>query len=759
MAILQDMQGSFAGGELSPALYGRTDLAKFNNGLKRASNCFIHAHGGVSNRTGFQFIGRAKVSGSAVRLIPFEFNTTQTYILEFGELYMRVIKDGGYVLETAKNITGATQANPCVITSNAHGFSNGDEVYITGAGGMTQINGRNFKVANVAANTFELQDLYGNNVNSSAYTAYTSGGTVARVYTVTSPYSASDLALLKYAQSADVLYMTHPSYAVRKLSRTGHAAWTFTTVTFTASISAPTSVSATPSTGGGTAYVYVVTAVKDETLEESVASSSATANSATLSSTNTVTVSWSAVTGATKYNIYKDDNGLYGFIGSTESTSFIDKNIAADTTDTPPKARNPFSSADNYPGTVTFHEQRLTFAGTNNKPQTFYMSQTSAFENMNVSSPTKDNDAVTFGIAARQVHQIRHMVPLGDLLVLTSGGEWKISPGSNGDVITPASISVKPQGYRGSSHVPPIVIGNIVLYIQAIGCAIRDLGYKLDADGYVGDDLTVLATHLFEGYTIVDWAYCQYPYSIVWVVRSDGALLSLTYLREHQVWAWARHSTDGSFKSVASVAEGNENALYAVVERTINSQTVKYVERLHSRLFTAVEDCFFVDSGLTYDGSAATTISGLDHLEGEAVVALADGNVIKDLTVSAGRITLPTSASVVHVGLAYQSDVQTLPIEYPSQTGAVHAKKKAIGEIALRVVNTRGMWFGPDEDNLTEYKQRSSEVWGDPIALKSGIIDDIVITPDWTNDASIWVQQTDPLPMTIQAIVEGVRNG
>jgi hypothetical protein len=225
----------FTGGELTPLYDGRVDTKGYFKGCKKLYNMMARTQGPAQKRAGTYFIGRAGDDSKPVRVIPFEYSTEQAYILELGETYMRVHKDGGVVTSTGQSITGATAANPVVITySGADTFSNGDEVTITGVVGMTQLNGRRFVVAsvNTGANTFALKDVFGNNVDGSGYTAWASGGTVAEVYEVVSPWAAADLAALKFVQSADTMYFAHPSYPPYKLARTGHAAWTFTKVVF-----------------------------------------------------------------------------------------------------------------------------------------------------------------------------------------------------------------------------------------------------------------------------------------------------------------------------------------------------------------------------------------------------------------------------------------------------------------------------------------------------------------------------------------------
>ena len=597
------LRPSFAGGELSPSLFARVDLAKYQSGLALARNFFIQAHGGAANRPGLRYAGEVKVSATAGRLVPFQFNTTDTYVLEFGQEIMRVIKNGGYVLEADRVITGITQASPGVITTAAsHGFSTGEEVYLEDIVGMTPLNARSAIVTVLSATTFSLTGRDGVAISTAAYPAYVSGGNVARIYQISTPYNAADLPLLKWVQSADVMTLVHPSYAPRDLTRTGDASWTLTTVSFAPAIAAPGAPTVTPRQTGSTTASYAVTAIGAGG-EESLASAATTITNSHAQANNDI--SWTAVAGAVSYVVYKQGSALYGFIGRATGTSFWDNNIKPDESDTPQVAANPFPSSNNYPGCVTYHEERKIYGRTNTKRQSLFFSQPGAYNNFGTSTPTKDDDAIEASLVSRQVQEIRALLSLGNLVVMTSGGEWLAKPGGQSDAITPYSLVVKPQSYRGVSDVPPIVVGNMALYVQDRGQIVRDLGYKYEVDSYTGDDLTLLSRHLFEGRSVKEWGYSQAPYSIVWCVMSDGALLSLTYLREHEVWAWSRHDTDGDFESVAVVSEGSEDVPYFLVRRVINGQTRRYVERMASRQVYDVQDSFFVDGGLSFDNPVA----------------------------------------------------------------------------------------------------------------------------------------------------------
>lgn len=693
--MVRAYQPAFTAGELSPSLWARVDLSKYQTGLKTAKNLFVHAHGGISNRAGLEFINEVKDSADKARLIPFQFNTEQTYVLEFGDLYMRVYRDGGVILSAGVP------------------------------------------------------------------------------YEIVTPYAHTNVADLVFCQEADVMYIVHPGYAPRKLSRLADDNWTLTTVTFAPSISPPASISAVAVVVDMTdwnpqAFYYKVAAVA-ESGEESVPTAPSTfvLNDLTIEG-NYNSISWPAAAGAERYIVYKEDNGVYGYIGGTEGLSFEDRNITADLADTPQVARNPFVGSGNYPRCTTFIEQRLAFASSNNEPQAVWMSQSANYENFGYSKPTaKASDAVTFRIRARQVNEIRAMLPVKGLMLLSSGAEWLVSGGSNSDAITPSAIKIDNQGYRGTSKVQPIVVGNTLLFPQARGGVVRDFSYEFTADGFVGNDLTILARHLFEGRTINAWAYAQAPSSIVWVVLDDGSLVSLTYMKEHDVWAWTRHESGAGavFEDVTVVEEGNEDVPYFIVKRTIDGGTVRYIERLHTREFAAVEDAFFVDCGLSYEGASATVISGLDHLEGEEVVALSNGNVVRNLTVSGGSITLPNATTKAHIGLAYEAALQTLDLDLGNiqGLGTVQGRMKSISEATLRVEDTRGIFVGPYDgdrtsDKLVEYKQRATEAWNEAIQLYTGDIR--ITTPwDWNTSGGVWIKQFDPLPCTILAIMPDVQLG
>ena len=763
----QTIQRSFTSGELAPALQSRADLAKYSSGLNLCENWFIKAQGGAYTRPGFKFIGELGDSSKVGRLIPFSFNTQQTYMLLFEDLTMRVIKAGGFVLKPAATITNVTQGSPAVVTTSAaHTFVTGEQVTITGVVGMTELNGNTYTITVTGASTFSLDG-----VDSTGYGAYTSGGSAQSdgIYELTTTYTEAELPRLGFTQSADVMTIVHPSHDPANLSRTADDAWTLSTINYASTVTAPTISSVVAGgTGAGSynkTYTYVVTAVVDGV--ESLASASSSLTTASLSATAYARITWGAISGAEYYRVYKDpsDNtDFFGWIGDSKNLTFDDFNFAPITSDAPPEDRQPFSGAGNKPSAVNYYQQRQVFANTTNEPQAVYTTQTGNFNSLRTSDPARADDAVTFTIAAQQVNEIRHIISLDALILLTSGGEWKTTEGQD-QVLTPSTIGVRIQSYNGSSWVKPVIINSTALYLQEKGSRVRDLGYEFSSDKYTGNDLSIMSDHLFNGYQITEMAYAAEPYGILWCVRDDGTLLGLTYQREHQVVGWHRHITDGEFESVGVISEDGRDALYAIVKRTINQQTVRYVERLEPREETLAEDCFYVDSGLSYNGSPATVFTGLDHLEGETVVVLADGNVVEGLTVSSGTVTLARAASKVHIGLPYTPAIELLDIDVASAGDSLKSQNLSVSKVTLEVENSRGGFVAPRADLVSgqtpityEIKPRFDVDAYDTIALRT-FKEEVMIDPQWNKGGGIRIEQRAPLPMAILSVIPTVDVG
>lgn len=896
MANTRVYNRAFSGGEMSPDMYGRIDDVKFQTGAATMRNFIATPQGPAQNRSGFSFVREVKDSTKQTRIIPFTFNTTQTMVIEIGAGYFRFHTNGATLItgtpDTYKvggTVTISISSPPVVsstVTLNGHPYQNGDRVVFTTTGslpvGLTA--GTVYYVVNRATNTFKVSAtlggaaIIGSGGQSGVHTVYTyydlgslvsySGSVYyaksnnfstppssdwytlpSSAYEIPNSYSEADLFDIHYVQSADVITFTHPNYPPAELKRFGALVWTFSNSVFTASIAAPINVTSAaynpPSSAVNTDtynnMVYVVTSIAADGVSKSAASATTTVSNNIYVTGAYNTISWDAVTGASRYNVYKRVGGIFGYIGSTTTTSLVDDNIAADMSETPPIYANYFQSAGNYPGAVSYFEQRKCFAGTINDPQKIYMTRSGTENDMSYGVPIRDDDRIEFRVAAREANTIRHIVPLTQLILLTGSAEWRVSS-VNSDAITPSSISVRPQSYIGASNVQPVIINNSLVYGAARGGHVRELGYSWQSSGFVTGDLSIRAAHLFDNLNIVDMTYSKAPLPIIWFVSSNGQLLGLTYIPEQQIGAWHHHDTDGTFESVTCVAEGNEDAVYCVVKRLINGSYVRYIERMETRQVTTLNQCFFVDSGAKYDGTntsavtmtvsggttwgpaetltitassakfsgtndindaiiltdsngtqyrllitgytsstvvsarvdkilpvalrntatttwnfARNSISGLTWLEGKTVSILADGAVHPQRVVTSGTVNLDVAANVVIVGLPYQSDIETLPLAMQID-GFGQGRYKNINKAWLRVFKSSGIFIGPDANNLVEAKQRSTEPYGSPPALKSDEIM-VMLTPTWASSGKVYVRQSDPLPLTIVGLTLEVAIG
>lgn len=925
------IQASFNAGEWSPKLFARVDLTKYRSGAALLQNFFVDYRGGASTRPGTKYILQCYKSSTKVRLIPFQASANVGYVLEFGDGYIRFFFNGSPVLENGQIITSAAAGPPEVFTLPIHLYSNGQWLFIAG---------NYYIVQNATTNTFTLTDLFGNAINTNPFTL---PAPAQRVYTIASPYAATDLALLKFAQNVSEMILCHPSYAPYVLTLVSATDWILLPITIgsTASIPGQPVIAGTfPAPGtapSSTYYSYVVTSV-DGNGQESTPSIQGNGGPSfdlrSVAGTISITLP-TAVPGAVGYNFYKANlnyfgivptGSIFGFIGSTQgndATQFIDDNIAADYSTTPPIDKNPFqgegvgsiqvTANGNYgsvpsvsftgatstisasasavlqvigtptvgaggsgyvvgdsvsftdgvvlivgavsggvvtawdpitttgssPGTIFsggiptnptgqiatsgagsgatatltwgvtivlisnagsgyssaptvtfssgsaaaiatltptsngnptvpgFFQQRLILAAPPGSPQTFYMSQPGSYFNFDVSSISQPDDSITGTLVSGVLNTIKSMVPQSaGLLMFTDRNSWLINGGSNGSAVSPSALVANAQSFNGVSDVPPIIANFDVLYVQAKGSIVRDSAYNIYANVYTGTDISAIASHLFYGYQVTEWAWAEEPFKVVWAIRNDGVMLTLTFLKEQEFIGWSHQVTAGNFKSVCTVVEntptaGEVDAIYTVVQRSVNGQSVQYIERVVERTFpSGVASAWCVDCGIQYSGAPATTFSGAQFLAGLTVTGLADGIVIPPFTMPAnGSFTLPLAASTVTIGLPYTCDLQTLPLEMGDPT--IQGKVKQIGNIDALVADTLGLSCGSDFSNLVPMKDLvvgnvSSMLTGQP----SQIIIDLVsgqartyINPTNTVPGQIAIRQSNPMPATILGVV------
>jgi hypothetical protein len=646
---------SFVSGEFGNKLTGRTDFDKYQSAAKTMENFLVHPQGAATRRVGTQYIASVKTASAKTRLIPFEFSTTQTYILEFGNNYIRFFKDKGQIL---------------------------------------------------------------------------SGGSP---YEISTPYLTAELFDIKFAQSADVMYIVHPNHETMKLSRTGHTSWSLDEIEFTdGPYLAPNTTSTTMTPGATTGTGISLTASANTFVSTDVGRlinfSNGYAKITAFSSATSVTID------------IKDD--------FDNTTATADWKLGA------------FSDTTGHPSCVSFYEQRLVFAGTTSEPQTIFFSKAGDYENM--TAGTNADDAMVYTIAANQVNVIRYLKAQRTLVIGTTAAEYTVSADGTDASITPTNITIKRQSSYGSANVDAVAAGNAILFLQKAKRKIRELAYNFDSDSYVAPDLTILNDIVTES-GIVQMEWQQEPDNILWCVREDGQLAALTYQRSEAVVSWHRHILGGSFdggnavvESIASISgDLNEDELWVIVKRTVNGATVRYIECFSDFDFDETEatDFKFLDSHLTYSGSATTSLSGLDHLEGQTVSILADGSVHANKVVSSGSVSLDREVTKACVGLAYDSVLQTMRIEGGAAEGTSQGKTKRISKVVLRLFETVGVKVGPSLSNLevVPFRTTSSNLSAPVDTLIEGD-KEIEFDDDYNSDGYIFIKQDQPLPASILAI-------
>ncbi len=753
------IQNAFNAGELSSLMLGRQDVDKYASGLFVCLNGIPLTQGAWTRRPGTAYLHQCKHHSKLARVIPFQYSITQTYILEFGEQYIRFFTEHGILTKTTQNITGITKASTAVATySGADTYANDERVFITGVVGMTQVNNREFVVKNVnaGANTFELYETDGTTpVNSTNYGTYTSGGTVGEILEVATDFLEADLADVRVTQSADTLYILHPDYPPQTLVRVSATSWTLSDISFTDGpydTQNTTSTTLTPSAATGTG----------------------------------VTLTASAVTGI---------NGGQGFLttdvgrlirileGSTwgyvvvtgwTSTTVVTVDVLATLTNTSAKSGwrlGIWSDTTGWPRCATFADDRLFMGGAALYPQRLDGSKTGLYTNFspsNSAGTVAADNAVAFSLNSDDVNALEWMISTEKgLLAGTSRGEWLIRPSSLTEALTPTNISGKPTTRYGSASVAPVLAGKAVLFVQRAARKVRELAYVFEVDGFKAPDMSLLAEHITRP-SVYDLAYQEQPQAIMWAARADGVLLGLTYERDQKVVAWHRHELGGASNAagdeipvVESVAvvptpDATRDELYMVVQRYINGGVKRYIEYM-SKIWEVEdeqEDAFHVDCGwTTIVGSPTSTITGLWHLEGETVGAYIDGTKHVDITITNGTATFDRTGTIKTVGYFYNSDGQTMPIEGGAQDGSAQGKLKRIHRVGFWLVDTLGLKFGMDSSNLTEILERQ---WGDDFGVATPLFTGVVrerFEGDYDKLGQIYWRCDGPFPATVLAVM------
>ena len=846
---------NFTAGELSPRLDGRTDLSKYLNGVKKMENLIVHPHGGASRRPGTKFVREVKNSAHNCRLIPFEFNVTQAYILEFGDEYFRIHKDGGTVVDGSSDPIEVTTPYGEDELADLKFTQSADVMYLVhplfAPRKITRTSHTAWSIAEVAFERGPMQDD-----NTSAVTFLAS----ARTGNVNVTASSSTFV------STDVGRLIKVHDGVTKITSLTSATVVATTVQENADgrselMPAYTAATISAHEGDPSSTGLEHNDRYQDTAGQFIAQGFKEGQKITVTGFTTGNNNNSS---AIIVRVTEDTLLLAPSSDVTDEAAGDSVTIAGDLTASTEWALGAFSGTTGFPSAVAFYEQRLVFASTTAQPQTLFFSVGGSFEDFN--GGVNDTDALTYTLGSNQVNIIRYLQAGRVLLVGTSGGEFVVSSSEQAP-LSPTNASVKRQATYGSANIQPVQVANTTLFIQRAKRKLRELIFDLNTDSYQAPDLTILAEHITEG-GIKEMALQQEPDNIVWCVRIDGKLVGMTYRREENVIAWHEHTlggksgactvtvsdyanlavgttlkftkSDGTTVTFTSEAAGgsapadtslgfrpnesnnttadniftrmdahadftvanpsaaivtieetnpsatgflscvssdttrltttnqthalvesiatipgdlNEDAVYMVVQRTINLGTKRYIEFFAPFDFgSSAEDAFFVDSGLSYTGTAATSMSGLNHLEGEVVSTLVNGATHPNKAVASGALTLDFSATKAHIGLLYKSTLQTMRIEAGGTEGTAQGKTKRIHEVVLRLFRTIGAKVGSSETELDRIPFRTS---ADEMDQSLGLFTgdkQIEFRSGFDSDGFIVVQQDQPLPLTVIGI-------
>lgn len=795
---MNKIQPSFSSGELSQSLHSRIDIDKYQTGLKTCRNFLINLSGGVSRRTGTKYVATTKTEGDSVRLLPFEASSEDTYVLEFGDYYCRFYKDNGQIITTLDDVD-AWETGTVYVVGNF--IKEDSEIYYC----ITDHTSGTFAI-DLAAEKWLLQSIY-------------------ELPTIYKESEVKDLKFIQSADTMFLAHPDHPIYEISRYGDVDWTFSIYdydvppfmlsnqvTTHTMQVSAVTGTGINLTStddyfdaeqigsyfkiyhdidgqsvkSTFGATGQSTTIqckgawriksfgtTCNLDVSVEKSIDNGSnwTTVRSFTMLNTEIDTygniddfclirlncTSWTVGNTMVLTTDPFNQPGIIKLTAVTTTKAAVGTVIQlfASTGTSDDWAESSWSTYRGFPSALTFFQDRLCFASTYAEPQTIWASKTGDYYNFDVSDPLVDSDRISIQLASKKLNGINNLVFLNNIIALTSSGEWRVGAADSG-AITPTNVSASVQGNRGSSSLSPVQIGNKVIYLQPSSSILRDLGYNYDSNSFTGDNISVLSSHLFKGYTIVDIDYQEEPNSIIYLIRSDGKLLTCTYMKEQEIIGFSWHDTQGTFENIAIITHENKKQVWVCVKRGDS----RFIEVLQDEEEDVV-DQWYLDSALGYDSTATDTFAGLEHLEGIEVNALADGNVVKGLTVTSGEVTLPYEAERVIVGLRYISDFESLPITLQSDEGTTKDKKIRIPELAMVFENTRGGYVGdPDVGTITDdshvntlnesINTRTHMDLG--ISLFSGQVK-FNLNSSHGKDRKIFYRQYDPLPVNILAII------
>ena len=779
------LKSNFSGGEFGPGLFSAFEVPRYSTATREMYNMFCRPHGTCTNRPGLELVAEVYATSGDVRLFEFQFNVSQSYVLEFGDKYIRVLTNSGVVTDADENevIIESVYAESDI--KNIRTEQSNDNLY------LLHKDYPPYKLCRYSHSDWRLEEIvYGASIEPPANLRISKRGSVpiavTKIGITVIDEDGEESVISKLVEATIDATISWDevegatNYQIYKLNSEGVIGWiaetaltsfretdheaggytpdTASTPTGQSSLLPPDkiNVSIPDTTAGNTGddeeacWDMLVIAV-DEDGKYSERSEFRTVFMSD-------TLAWDPVAGADYYRVYKAENGAFGWVANTEGTTYKDPDQDAgtvpDMTSTAPIMKLPFAEDDNKPGKATNFKARLIYGDTNSAPNTLFGSKTGDFENMSVSNPLGDDDAFTWKVLTSKMNNICWLKAYGnDLIIATQGGILKHACG--GEALTPDSPNIIPEKTKGGcADMPPLDVGDSILYLQHGNPRVRDFVYSLEIDGYRGDDLSLFAYHLVDGYEIVDWCFQRDPDSIPWLIRNDGILLGLTYAKEHQVYGWHKHETDGKFKSCACISDGDyDHEVYFVIEREISGVTKRYIEKFRRRIDNDPVEAFFADSTLTYRGDPITTVTGLEHLEGKEVVVLAGGHVIKNKVVTSGQITLDKAERVIHVGLPFVSRVVSMNLIAQINKGVSIGVNQGIREVAILYENSWRCYVGTANNELEVLEFDDAPAINKEVTINTGNKKKKGVSWSGGYNAYVIVENRDPTPLTVAGLI------
>lgn len=755
-------QLAFTTGEVSPDVSSRFDLEQYKSALLEAENVVIRPYGAVAKRQGSQYVGQVKYSDKPTRLFEFTTNTNNSFMLEFGDKYIRVWNYGIY--------TGIEVTTPFTsdILFDLNCNQSGDVMFICSGKYPIQTLSR-YSDTDWRMSTYKLTEQPYDEINTdNGHTLTVNGDTITSTkdlftqdmvgsviqiaYYVEAVHTKSagevvEKKVKRYmqAQTIEKTY-NNINYNVGAFSTDTELSWKFTTHgTWEGTVKLQISNNDGQTWKDSRTYTS-----KNDYNVTDTGKIEAGARLKYVSDIKSGSVNCDlSIMPFTQYGIVE--------IKSVTDTKNAKVNVLNGIKEGEPSYQwklGSWNRGRGYPKLCTFYQDRFVVAATDSKPNFIWFSRTGDYPNFGVEKvegTITDDSAITLPVINRKMCEIRHLVPANDLIILTSGNEWIV----RGDkTITPTNCNLKTQTQRGALSCEPQFIGNRCVFVQERGGTVRDMGYSYESDNYTGQDLTLFVKTLVKGHLAVTSAYAQDPDSIIYYVRDDGQLNCLTYIPEQKVYGWSHFVTNGKYRYVESVAEGEQDTIYFVVDRVINNKSVKCIER-SIPLYTEDNSDVFLDCYVKVANSIKTDYINAPHLVGQMVDIVIDGQQMPSRVVPpTGVIKLDGKANVITVGLPYTTKIKIPSVEQQINDGTLQGRVATVSRVVLRMYKSFGGKVGRTFDRMDDITLPPNELFtGDkPVILpKMGI--------NYSTDTSICIKHSDPFPFNLLSITRIVEIG